>query len=142
MTLATSKKTNIDVDLSDLVIHSDKKRFIKAKRYSIFHATQHWGNMLLMVLFFFTGLEIAFGKHLIGDYVFTQGFHLVIGYIIMFWSIVYYAFVIYWDKNLYEVIPTPRDILDLLLIFFCAIGILDDKHYPQLHSDRPYNRRL
>lgn len=141
MTLATSKKSNIDVDLSDLVIHSNKKRFIKARRYSIFHATQHWGNMLLMVLFFFTGLEIAFGKHLIGDYLFTKSFHLVIGYIIMFWSIVYYAFVIYWDKNLYEVIPTPRDILDLLLIFFCAIGILDDKHYPHYDFYDPIRKR-
>ena len=113
MATATEKNPKkIDVDMSDLIITKDHKRFIKAKRYSLFHSTQHWGNTLLMVLFFLTGLEIAFGKHLVGDYLFTQNFHLVIGYIIMFWSIGYYAFVVYWDKKLYEVIPTPRDILD------------------------------
>ena len=142
MATATEKNPKrIDVDMSDVIITKDNRRFIKAKRYSLFHSTQHWGNTLLMVLFFLTGLEIAFGKHLVGDYLFTQNFHLVIGYIIMFWSIGYYAFVVYWDKKLYEVIPTPRDILDLLLIVGCALGILDDKHYPHYDFYDPIRKR-
>jgi cytochrome b subunit of formate dehydrogenase len=141
--MATStgtKSDKIEIDLSDLVT-SDDKRFIRARRYSKFHFTQHWGNMILMVLFFITGLEIAFSKYVFGDYQFTQNFHIIIAYIILFWSLGFYAFVVYWDKKLYEVILTPRDILDLLLIIGCAIGLLNDKHYPHYDFYDPIRKR-
>ncbi len=141
MATVTDHSKRIEVDMSDLVITSDNRRFIKAKRYSKFHFTQHWGNMILMILFFITGLEIAFGKHVFGDFQFTQNFHIVLAYIIMFWSLGFYAFVVYWDKKLYEVILTPRDILDLLLIVGCAIGILNDKHYPHYDFYDPIRKR-
>lgn len=137
----TKKPEKIEVDTSDLVITSDKRRFIRARRYSLRHSVQHWGNMILMLLFFFTGLEIARIITVIDNPKFTTDFHIILGFIILFWSVFLYVFLIYWDKKLYEVIPTPRDLLDLALIVGCALGILDDKHYPHYDFYDPIRKK-
>ncbi|MCY3414031.1 MAG: cytochrome b/b6 domain-containing protein [Candidatus Heimdallarchaeota archaeon] len=106
--------------------NTEEGEFFIAHRYSMGHVIQHWGNLLAMMILMFTGIEIAFGDFVIGDYGSTSDFHIYVGYFLAFWSVGLYLFLVIKDKKFKEIIPTPRDFLDLFLIIGCGIGILKD----------------
>lgn len=117
------------------------EKYVYAKRYSFLARIQHWVNVILMILFFFTGYEIFVKKFLIGDFQNTQSVHITMGYIIFFWSILFYLSILLGERKLKTIIPTPRDVLDLILIIGCATGILDDSKYPHYDFYDPVNKR-
>ncbi len=123
-----------------LILHEGEK-FIYAKRYSFLARIQHWVNVVLMILFMFTGYEIFAKQFLVGDFQNTQSIHITMGYIIFFWSILFYLSILLGEGKIRTIIPTPRDVLDLILIIGCATGILDDSKYPHYDYYDPVNKR-
>lgn len=112
-----------------------KDILVVSRRYTKAHILQHWVNLLLMLIFFTTGIEVLLKKYPIGDYKFTQQVHLISGYIIVFWTLIGYMAIMIKNKKLHEVFPTPKNVLDMILIVGCAVGILDEeKYYP--HYDK------
>lgn len=114
----------------------EKEDFVIARRYSKALRFQHWGNLLLMLILMITGIEIFLGKFPLGGLEFTQNLHVWSGLTVFTLSFVIYTFIILKDRHVKEIIPMPRDFLDLAMILLCAVGILDDSRYP--HYDR-YN---
>ena len=106
---------------------------ITVERYNRSHRLHHWGHVFAMLAFFFTGLELFIGMHFIGDYIFTRSFHFILGIFLGVWDLLYFPYILMRDKKLLEIIPTPRDFLDLFIITLCYIKILPDSKYP--HHD-------
>jgi len=102
---------------------------IIAKRYSRIQRTQHWGNVILMIILFLTGLEIYSGIY-VGGAKFTQTIHIWAGLLVFILSWIIYTFIIIGERKITEIIPSPRDFLDVVLIMGCAFGILSDEKYP------------
>lgn len=104
--------------------------YIVAYRYNTHQRFQHLLNLICMNLFFITGLEIYMGEFPLGGYAFTQDLHVVLGLFIVYWSVYLYLVILFKDKKFGDIIPTPRDVLDLFTILLCALRILPDSKYP------------
>jgi Ni,Fe-hydrogenase I cytochrome b subunit len=141
-TVLPEKPTVKTVDEPTVPSHQElDAHHIVAKRYTLLQRTQHWGNSLIMGIFFITGFEILLKKFFTGDSGTTQLIHVYSGYYIMVWSVILYVFVILWEKKLKDIIPTPRDILDLGLILLCGLGLIDDKWYPHYDYYNPMTKK-
>lgn len=108
-----------------------------AKRYSKIQRFQHWGNLILMLTLFITGLEIYLGNYPLLGYELTQDIHVWAGLFVFILSFFIYAIIIVKEKKVKEIIPMPRDFFDIFLIVGCAIGILDDDKYPHYDYYNP-----
>lgn len=102
---------------------------ITVERYNRSQRIHHWVHVISMVTFFFTGLELFLQMYFIGDYFATRSFHFMAGIFIGSWDLLFFVK----TENLREIIPTPRDFLDLIIITLCYIKILPDSKYP--HHD-------
>ncbi|MHA2074674.1 MAG: cytochrome b/b6 domain-containing protein [Candidatus Hodarchaeales archaeon] len=105
-------------------------KIIKVQRYNIPQRLHHWIHVITMILFFFTGLELVLQMYFIGDYVFTRSIHYIFGIFIGLWDLLFFISVVIIGKEVHALIPTPRDILDLVIILLCALRILPDEKYP------------
>ncbi|PWI47402.1 hypothetical protein CEE45_11925 [Candidatus Heimdallarchaeota archaeon B3_Heim] len=117
-TLKTEKKTKIPENL--LVV----------ERYKRSQRIHHWIHVILMVFFLFTGFELFIKMYFVGDYHTTRTLHLIFSAFIGFWDLIIFPAIVIKFKKYGEIIPTPRDFLDMFIIFLCAIRILPDSKYP------------
>lgn len=115
--------------------------YIVAYRYNTPQRIQHLVNLICMNLFFITGLEIYKGEYPLGGYEFTQNLHVALGLFIVYWSIYLYLVILFNDKKFGDIIPTPRDILDLGIILLCALRILPDSKYPHYDFYDPKKKK-
>ncbi len=122
-------------------IANQDKKFVIAYRYTTPHRVQHLVNLICMNLFFVTGLEISLAKYPFGGYEFTQNLHVYLGFFIVYWSIYVYFVIMAFEKKLKELIPTPRDVLDLVIILLCATKILPDSKYPHYDFYDPVKKK-
>ncbi|MHA2502223.1 MAG: cytochrome b/b6 domain-containing protein [Candidatus Kariarchaeaceae archaeon] len=106
------------------------EEYLVVKRYSSIQRVQHWGNVILMILLGVTGIEISQGKFPLGGMLFTQQLHLWAGLLVFILSWILYTFIIAVEGRVREILPTPRDVLDLFIILGCGIGLISDEHYP------------
>ncbi len=131
-----------DFDTQKFVIMPDEgPDYIIAKRYTAMQRTQHWVNAFAMVLFVITGLMVFFGEYNFVGYKSTQLFHVYLGVFIAFWSVALYINILAAEKKFRDVIPTPRDILDLCIIVLCCLGIWSDDKYPHYDYYDPENKK-
>ncbi|MHA2029196.1 MAG: cytochrome b/b6 domain-containing protein [Candidatus Kariarchaeaceae archaeon] len=126
------------MEQSEIVPQHD---YIVAYRYNSAQRVQHLVNLILMNIFFITGLEIYMGNYPIGGYKFTQNLHVVLGLFIVYWSVYLYLVILIKEKKFGDIIPTPRDILDLCIILMCALRILPDSKYPHYDFYDPAKRK-
>lgn len=103
---------------------------IKVERYYKSQRLHHWVHVACMLVFFLTGLEIFIGMFFISDYLITRSVHTLLGIFIGVWDLFFFGFLLLKHKKLHEIIPTPRDFLDLIIITLCALKILPDSKYP------------
>jgi cytochrome b subunit of formate dehydrogenase len=68
--------------------------------------------------------------YFIGDYSSTRSLHFIIGIFIGFWDLIVFPVIVIRYKKYGELIPTPRDFLDMVIIFLCYIRVLPDSKYP------------
>ncbi|MFW9854479.1 MAG: cytochrome b/b6 domain-containing protein [Candidatus Thorarchaeota archaeon] len=104
--------------------------YLTVQRYKRSQRLHHWVHVLSMGFFFFTGFQILFQEYFGMDYFFVRTFHLCLGLFIVSWDLLFFGYLMtkYWKFN--EIIPTPRDILDLAIILLCSLKILPDEKYP------------
>lgn len=114
---------------------------IIARRYSKKIRIQHWGNSLAMLLFMLTGTEIYLQQYPFGGYDFTQTLHIYLGVFIVFWSVILYPIFVTMDKKWHTIIPTPKDIVDLVLILGVAFKILNESKYPKYDFYDPNTKK-
>jgi len=106
---------------------------INVERYNRSQRLHHWVHVISMLTFFFTGLELFLQMYFIGDYFLTRSFHFVLGIFIGAWDLLYFPYILVKYNKIREIIPTPRDFLDLFIITLCYFRILPDSKYP--HHD-------
>jgi len=106
---------------------------ITVERYNRSQRLHHWIHVISMLTFFFTGLELFISMYFVGDYFFTRSFHFGLGIFIGVWDLLYFPYILAKYKKIREIIPTPRDFLDLFIITLCYFRILPDSKYP--HHD-------
>ncbi|MFX1286311.1 MAG: cytochrome b/b6 domain-containing protein [Promethearchaeota archaeon] len=104
---------------------------ITVVRYNNLQRLHHWVHVIVMVVFFLIGFELFIQIYFIGDYFFTRTLHFALGIFAGFWDIIFFGAIIIGSKKLNEIIPYPRDFLDIAIIFLCAIGVLPDEKYPK-----------
>ncbi|MFW9780592.1 MAG: cytochrome b/b6 domain-containing protein [Candidatus Heimdallarchaeota archaeon] len=104
--------------------------YMTVQRYKRSQRLHHWVHVMSMGFFFFTGFQILFQEYFGMDYFFVRTFHLCLGLFIVSWDLLFFGYLMtkYWKFN--EIIPTPRDILDLAIILLCSLKILPDEKYP------------
>jgi cytochrome b subunit of formate dehydrogenase len=104
--------------------------YLTVQRYKRSQRLHHWVHVTSMAIFFFTGFQILFQEYFGMDYFFIRTFHLALGLFIGAWDLLFFLFLMtrYWKFS--EIIPTPRDILDLFIILLCSLRILPDDKYP------------
>jgi cytochrome b subunit of formate dehydrogenase len=115
--------------------------YIIAHRYTAIQRAQHWVNAFAMGIFFITGLMIFLGDYPLLGYKNTQTYHLYLGIFIMFWSLVLYFNIVVAEKKIRDIIPTPRDFLDLFIIVLCCLGIWSDDKYPHYDYYDPEKKK-
>jgi cytochrome b subunit of formate dehydrogenase len=110
---------------------SESFEVLSVERYTKSHRLHHWVHVGSMVLFLFTGFEIAIKVYFFGTtYQLTRTLHYILGIFVGGWDLIFYVAILIKDKKLLEIIPTPREILDLFIIALCAFKILPDSKYP------------
>ena len=105
-------------------------KILRVERYKRSQRLHHWVHVIGMLFFFFTGLELFIQMYFVGDYFFTKDIHFIVGIFIGMWDILFFGFIVIRFNKFGELIPTPRDFLDLFIILLCAIRILPDSKYP------------
>ncbi len=105
-------------------------RFIKVQRYNTAQRLHHWVHVFSMIIFFLTGFELIIKMYFIGDYMITRSLHYSLGIFIGFWDLIFFVSVVLIEREVHQIIPTPRDLLDLVIILLCALRILPDSKYP------------
>ncbi|UCG03827.1 MAG: cytochrome b/b6 domain-containing protein [Candidatus Heimdallarchaeota archaeon] len=104
---------------------------ITVVRYNNLQRFHHWVHVIVMILFFLTGFELFIKVYFLGDYFFTRSLHLVLGIFAGFWDIIFFGAITIGYRKVNEIVPYPRDFLDIAIIVLCAIGILPDEKYPK-----------
>lgn len=105
-------------------------KIIKVQRYNKAQRLHHWVHVFSMSIFFVTGLELVIKMYFIGDYMFTRSLHYSLGIFIGLWDLIFFVSVVLIEREVHQLIPTPRDFLDLIIILLCALRILPDSKYP------------
>lgn len=108
----------------------ETEQILSVERYKRSQRIHHWIHVVLMIIFLFTGLELFLGMYFLGDYSDTRLFHVIFGVFIGFWDLIVFPAIVIRFKKYGELIPTPRDFLDMFIIFLCYIRILPDSKYP------------
>ena len=109
---------------------AESGKILNVERYKRSQRIHHWIHVLLMIFFLFTGLELFLGMYFLGDYTDTRTFHVMFGIFIGFWDLIVFPAIVIKFKKYGEIIPTPRDFLDMFIIFLCYLRILPDSKYP------------
>ncbi|MHA2156279.1 MAG: cytochrome b/b6 domain-containing protein [Candidatus Hodarchaeales archaeon] len=122
--MAEAEKTKSDKETPN------PSNLLIVERYKRSQRLHHWVHVILMIFFLFTGLELFIQMYFIGDYYITRNLHLFIGIFIGFWDLIIFPAIVIRFRKYGELIPTPRDFLDMFIIFLCAIKILPDSKYP------------
>ncbi|MHA2053642.1 MAG: cytochrome b/b6 domain-containing protein, partial [Candidatus Hodarchaeales archaeon] len=117
-------------NFSQIEQESTGQKYLLAERYSNIHRLHHWIHVGLMLSFLLTGLELYIKVYFIGDYSSIRTIHLILGIFMGLWDLVFYTFILVKDHKFFEIFPTPREILDMFIIFLCSIRILPDSKYP------------
>ncbi len=107
------------------------KKTLLIERYKRPQRIHHWVHVLFMIIFFFTGLELFLKMYFVGDYFLTRGLHYTLGIFIGIWDLIIYTIILAKYDLFNEIIPTPRDFLDLTIIALCYLKILPDSKYPK-----------
>ncbi len=119
---------------------------ITVERYTRLERLDHWIHLLIMLLFFFTGLELFSNTYFIGTEYFTQIFHFAIGGIIACWYLFFYLYFIIKYRNFKQIFPVLSDFRDLFIILLCKVKILPDSRYPQYEyyivEEKRYGQKL
>lgn len=118
-TVDSKKMTTTDIDENITVV-----------RYNNLQRLHHWVHVIVMILFFLTGFELFIRVYFIEDYFFTRVLHFLLGIFAGFWDIIFFGAILIGYRKINEIIPYPRDFLDIAIIVLCAIGILPDEKYP------------
>ncbi len=100
------------------------------ERYTKGQRLHHWIHVMTMLVFFFTGFELFIKIFFVGDYFSTRSVHFFLGIFIGLWDLLFFGFLVLKHNHLHQILPTPRDFLDLAIIALCAVRILPDKKYP------------
>ncbi len=118
-----------------------KFKLLIVERYKRSQRIHHWIHVIFMIFFLFTGLELILKMYFVGDYFFTRDLHLASGIFIGFWDLIIFPAIVVKFKKYGELIPTPRDFLDMVIIFLCAIRILPDEKYPHYDYYNPEEKK-
>ncbi|UCE13938.1 MAG: cytochrome b/b6 domain-containing protein [Candidatus Heimdallarchaeota archaeon] len=110
-------------------------------RYNTPQRFHHWVHVALMIIFFLTGFELFIKIYFVGDYFFTRELHLIVGIFTGFWDILFFGAILIWYRKVSEIIPTPRDFLDIGIIVLCALKILPDEKYPKYDFYNPEKKK-
>jgi cytochrome b subunit of formate dehydrogenase len=54
----------------------------------------------------------------------------MLGIFILFWDLVYQPLLLALEGHIKDVIPTPSDVRDLILIVLCTLNLISDDNYP------------
>ncbi len=117
-------------DLTEENLHKTVKNIV-VERYTRLERLNHWIHVFIMLLFFFTGLELFSNTYFVGTEYFTQIFHFALGGTIACWYLFFYMYFIFKYKKAKEIFPTYRDFRELIIILLCTIKILPSSQYPQ-----------
>ncbi|MFQ5977194.1 MAG: cytochrome b/b6 domain-containing protein [Candidatus Heimdallarchaeota archaeon] len=91
----------------------------------------HWIHAAAMTLFIFSGLQLYLVEELLFNRETTRDLHIGLGIFILVWDLVYFfGFILVYDRHIKDMIPTPKDVKDLIMIIACAIGLRPDDAYP------------
>ncbi|MFX0012979.1 MAG: cytochrome b/b6 domain-containing protein [Promethearchaeota archaeon] len=110
---------------------ADISEDITVVRYNNLQRIHHWIHVFIMIFFFFTGFELFIKVYFVGDYFLTRSLHFILGIFTGFWDIIFFGAILIGYGKINEIIPYPRDFLDIVIIFLCAIKILPDEKYPE-----------
>ncbi len=100
------------------------------RRYGVAGRLYHWVHAMAMLLFLSTGWQIYISQPIFGDMNLIIAIHISLGIFIIFWDLVVQIAILIIEGHVRDVIPTPTDIADLILILLCTLRIIDDKNYP------------
>lgn len=100
------------------------------RRYGTAGRFYHWIHAACMMLFISTGWQIYVAKPIFGSMTIVRALHIALGIFIIFWDLVVQIAIIALEGHVHDVIPTPNDLADLILILLCTLRIIDDSHYP------------
>lgn len=127
-------------ELPEIVKHITVERYTRLERF------YHWTHVFIMLLFFFTGLELLSNTYFVGTEYFTQIFHFAIGGIIACWYLFFYLYFIIKYRNFREIFPNFGDFRDLVIILLCTVRILPESRYPQydyyIVEEKRYGRKF
>ncbi|MHA2365852.1 MAG: hypothetical protein ACXAC7_17975 [Candidatus Hodarchaeales archaeon] len=108
----------------DEIIVYDVRRYGTAGRF------YHWIHAACMMLFISTGWQIHINEPIFGDMKFVRLLHIGLGIFIILWDLIAQIAIILIDGHIMDIIPTPWDVRDIILIVLCTTGIISDDHYP------------
>jgi cytochrome b subunit of formate dehydrogenase len=100
------------------------------RRYGAAGRFYHWVHAACMMLFISTGWQIHTREVIFGDIAFIRTLHISLGIFILFWDLLCQSTLLAIDHHLKDILPTPQDIRDLIVMFLCTLGIISDEHYP------------
>lgn len=100
------------------------------RRYGTAGRLYHWVHAAAMMLFLSTGWQIYVNQPIFGNMTLIRTIHISLGIFAIFWDLIAQIAIMIIDGHPKDVIPTPTDIADLILILLCTLRIIDDKHYP------------
>ena len=116
----SSEKT----ESQDQIIIYNVRRYGSAGRF------YHWIHAASMALFISTGWQIHTREIIFGDASTIRTLHIMLGIFILFWDLVYQPLLLAIEGHLKDVIPTPNDVRDLILILLCTLNLISDDNYP------------
>lgn len=82
------------------------------------------------MLFISTGVQIHLAQAFFADMGAVRTLHIALGVFIILWDLVLQPILLFGEKHFLDMIPTHKDVRDLILILLCATGLIGDKHYP------------
>ena len=100
------------------------------RRYGTAGRMYHWVHAACMMLFISTGWQIHIQEPIFLPMSEVRILHIMLGIFIVFWDVIVQVSIIAIDGHLKDLIPTPTDIADLIVIMLCTLRIIDDKYYP------------
>ena len=100
------------------------------RRYGTAGRLYHWVHAAAMMLFISTGWQIHIQQPIFLPMSQVRIIHIALGIFILFWDLVVQIAIITIDGHLKDIIPTPTDVADLIIILLCTLRIIDDKYYP------------
>ncbi|MFW9928688.1 MAG: hypothetical protein ACFFD1_04800 [Candidatus Thorarchaeota archaeon] len=100
------------------------------RRYGAAGRIYHWIHAAAMMLFISTGWQIYTQDLILGDMGIVRAIHISLGIFIILWDLICQPALLAIDGHFKDIIPTPGDVRDLIVIFLCTLRIIGDEHYP------------